>query len=82
MARAFDKPGTVIMGSTFDKNVTYPDHFDIVRKIGHEPVYNPIRFGGVDSDLIDRLNDGIMMLEPVQLKETIDDICAKIYTLQ
>lgn len=82
MARAFDKPGTVFMGSTFDKNVTYPDHFDIIRKPDHEPVYNPIRFGGIDSDLIDRLNDGIMMYDPIHFKEAIDDICAKIYTLQ
>lgn len=82
MARAFDKPGTIIMGSTFEKNVSYPDHFDIVRKPGHDPVYNPIRFGGVDSDLVDRLNDGIMTLEPLHLKEVIDDVCARIYTTQ
>jgi len=82
MARAFDKPGTILMGSTMDGNVTYPDHFDVIRKHGQDPVYNPIRFGGVDSDLTDRLNDGIMMFEQEQLKETIDDICAKIYTLQ
>ncbi len=82
MARAFNKPGTVIMGSTFEQNVSYPEHFDIVRKIGHDPVYNPIRFGGVDSDLVDRLNDGIMLFCPEQLKEITDSICAKMYTLQ
>ena len=60
MARAFDKPGTVIMGSTFDINVTYPDHFRIIRNKGRTPVYSPIRFGGVDSEFTDRLNDGIM----------------------
>lgn len=82
IARAFDKPGTVLMGSTFDKNVTYPEHFDIVRKPNRNPVYNPIRFGGVDSDLADRLNDGIMDFDPSHLKEITDDICAKIYTLR
>lgn len=82
MARAFDKPGTIIMGSTFEENVSYPEHFDIVRKKDHDPVYNPIRFGGVDADLVDRLNDGIMMFEKNEFKEIVDDICAKIYTLQ
>jgi hypothetical protein len=60
MARAFDKPGSIFMGSTFEKNVSYPDHFRIFRKQGHTPVYSPIRLGGVDSDFTDRLNDGIM----------------------
>ena len=32
MARAFDKPGTVILGSTFAENITYPDHFQILQK--------------------------------------------------
>jgi ADP-heptose:LPS heptosyltransferase len=60
MARAFDKPGSIFMGSTFDKNVSYPEHFRIFRKKGQTPVYSPIRLGGVDSDFTDRLNDGIM----------------------
>lgn len=82
MARAFDKPGTIFMGSTFEENVSYSDHFDIIRKKDRIPTYNPIRFGGVDSDLIDRLNDGIMDFDQMELKEAIDDICARIYTIQ
>jgi len=82
MARAFNKEGTIFMGSTFEENVSYPDHFDIIRKEGHNPVYNPIRFGGVDSDLIDRMNDGILNIEASQFKEVVDDICSRIYTLQ
>lgn len=60
MARAYNKKGTVFMGSTFEKNVTYPEHFRIIRKKDQNPLYNPIRLGGVDSDFTDRLNDGIM----------------------
>lgn len=78
MARAFNKPGTILMGSTFEKNVSYPDHFNIFRKKGQEPVYNPIRFGGVDSDLVDRLNDEIMILPEKELNEFIGFICTDI----
>jgi hypothetical protein len=60
MARAFNKPGSIFMGSTFEKNVSYSKHFRIFRKKGQTPVYSPIRLGGVESDFTDRLNDGIM----------------------
>jgi hypothetical protein len=60
MARAFNKPGSIFMGSTFEKNVSYPEHFRIFRKKDQEPVYSPIRLGGVESDFTDRLNDNIM----------------------
>jgi len=71
MARSFDKPGTVFMGSTFETNVTYPKHFRIIRNRDRKPVYSPIRFGGVDSEFTDRLNDGIMNFS----KDQIDHVC-------
>ena len=60
MARAFNKPGSILMGSTFEKNVSYPDKFRILRKADQLPRYNPIRLPGVDAEFVDRLNDGIM----------------------
>ena len=30
IARIFDKPGSVILGSTFAENITYSEHFNIV----------------------------------------------------
>ena len=68
MARAFDKPGTVIMGSTFENNVSYPDYFKIYRN-GVKPTYNPIRIGGVDCEMADRANDGVMNFTLDQLDE-------------
>lgn len=68
MARAFDKPGLVIMGSTFEKNVTYPDYFKIYRN-GIQPTYNPIRIGGSDCEFADRSNDGIMSFSSDQIQE-------------
>jgi hypothetical protein len=68
MARAFNKPGAVFMGSTFEKNVSYPDHFKIFRKPNHKPVYSPIRLTREDSHFADRLNDGIMKYTQEELK--------------
>ena len=71
MARAFDKPGVVVMGSTFEHNVSYPDYFKIYRN-GIQPTYNPIRIAGPDSEFADRANDGIMYFTDDQLREMYD----------
>jgi len=68
IARSFDKPGVVIMGSTFEKNVSYPDYFKIYRN-GIKPTYNPIRIGGVDCEMADRANDQVMSFNDQQLLE-------------
>lgn len=68
IARAFNKPGLVIMGSTFEKNVSYLDHFKIYRN-GVQPTYNPIRIGGSDCEFADRSNDGIMNFTDSQIQE-------------
>lgn len=80
MARAFEKPGAVFMGSTFEKNVTYPDHFRIFRKKDHPPIYSPIRFGGVESEFTDRLNDGIMDFSKDELKDFCNIINNDIFS--
>jgi hypothetical protein len=79
MARAFNKPGTVFMGSTFEKNVSYSDHFKIIRKKDQEPIYSPIRLGGVESDFTDRLNDGIMIYSKDEIKNFSELILKDIY---
>lgn len=68
MARAFNKPGLVIMGSTFEINVSYPDFFKFYRN-GISPTYNPIRIGGVDCEFADRLNDSVMNFTEEQIEE-------------
>lgn len=69
IARSFNKPGLVIMGSTFEKNVSYPEHFKFYRNKNVKVSYNPIRIGGVDSQLVDRKNDGAMKFDDDQLGE-------------
>lgn len=79
MARAFNRPGAVFMGSTFEKNVSYPEHFRIIRNKSRKPIYNPIRIGGVDGDFVDRLNDGIMTFTKDQLDHFCNIINRDIY---
>jgi hypothetical protein len=80
MARAFNKPGAIFMGSTFEKNVTYPKHFKIFRNKNKTPTYSPIRVGGVDSEFTDRLNDGIMAFTKDDLKHFCNIINFDMYS--
>lgn len=74
MARSFEKPGLILMGSTFEKNVSYPDYFKFYRNDSVTVKYNPIRIGGIDCQLADRNNDGAMKFSNSQLKEIFDTI--------
>lgn len=74
MARAFDKPGTVLIGSTFAVNVSYPDWFQILEKEGVPKKYSPIRLCGLDGHLADRYNDKLMDYSD----DEIDEIFMKI----
>jgi len=60
IARAFNKPGTVLIGSTFPINVTYTDWFNIIEKHDVPKKYSPIRCCDLDSHLADRYNDRLM----------------------
>jgi ADP-heptose:LPS heptosyltransferase len=77
MAYSFDKKGTVIMGSTFEKNVTYPEYFNIFRN-SYKPTYSPIRIGGVDCEFSDRLNDNCMTFTDDELQNLTDSIINNI----
>ena len=70
IARAFNKPGTVIIGSTFPVNTTYPNHFNIVER-DTPKVYSPIRISNLESHLADRVNEATV--------EFTDDEINKIY---
>lgn len=76
MARAFDKPATVILGSTFAENITYPDHFQILQKTPVDIRYFPIRLleQGIDGDIANRYNDTCMDFTPEQEKDFIKKI--------
>ena len=77
MARAFNKPGTVIVGSTFAINTTYPDWFNIVEREGQKK-YSPIRISGLDSHLADRYNDRCMDFTDEEINKMYADIVKDI----
>lgn len=74
LAYAFDKPGTVILGSTFGINVSYPEHFNIVEKKDATKVYSPIRIAGFASEEADRMNDTLMDFSKEELKAIIANL--------
>ena len=74
IARAFDIPGTVILGSTFAENISYPDWFQIIDDKKTEKRYSPIRICGFDNHLADRLNDRLMEFDD----EEVTDIYTRI----
>jgi ADP-heptose:LPS heptosyltransferase len=74
MARAFSIPGTVILGSTFVENITYPEWFNIFDKCKNTKVYNPMRINDIDSNMANRLNESCMDYTQGE----IEDICKKI----
>lgn len=77
IARALNKPGTVIIGSTFPINTSYPKYFNIIEKSGVKK-YNPIRIAGLDSTLANRLNEGTMNFTEVELDSVYSNIVADI----
>ena len=62
IAHALDKKATVVIGSTFTVNVSYPDNKDIdILDMGEGArVYSPIRV--TTDEYADRINDGIMAM--------------------
>jgi hypothetical protein len=73
LARAIGTPGTVLFGSTFPKNTSYPDFFQIVEKPGIKK-YAPIRIAGLDSMLSNRLNENTI----AYTQKELDDIFTQI----
>ncbi len=72
-ARGLNKPGTVILGSTFAENVSYPEFFNIFEKPGTKR-YSPLRINMIDCHLADRLNDTRMDLTDEEIDKLIESI--------
>lgn len=77
MARGFETPGTVIFGSTFPVNTSYPDFFNIYEKKTFKK-YAPIRITGLDTMLANRLNEGTMSFTDEELNSIHDCIVLDI----
>jgi len=81
IARAVGTPGTVILGSTFAVNITYPDYFNIIEKKDAKK-YSPIRISTLEGHLADRANDTLMDFSDEELNviysSIIKDIESKV----
>lgn len=77
LARAFNKPGTIIMGGTNTKNVTYPDHFNILND-NEERVYMPYRLTDFDWWLSETLNKDCMNFDDKEIKNMTCNILKHI----
>jgi hypothetical protein len=77
MARAVGTPGTVIFGSTFPINTSYPDYFQCIDN-GKNKKYSPIRIAGLDTMLSNRLNESTMRLNDKELNEIYTKIVSDI----
>jgi len=71
MTRALNKKGLVIMGSTFEKNISYPNYFNFYRNKNKNPIYVPIRLVDFDGMFLSRENDGIMNFDDTQISEIV-----------
>ena len=77
LARATNTPGTVIFGSTYPVNTSYPDWFQIIEKVSPKK-YSPIRIAGLDSLLADRYNDSCMDFDSEELNAIYQQIVSHI----
>ena len=73
-ARVFNKPATVILGSTFAKNVTYPDVFHIVEKQNIGKIYSPIRLAEQDCQIADKYNQQCFDYTEQEINDFIEQI--------
>jgi ADP-heptose:LPS heptosyltransferase len=73
IARAFNKPGTVILGATLEENISYKDHFTIYRnKV--IPTYVPIRLSNIDCEFVNNLNSYTMSFDEDDITNIIESI--------
>ena len=74
IVRALDKTATVVTGSTYPINISYPDHsdFDVIDVGEGRRLYSPIRIA-ID-EMSDRLNDESMELTKEQVNKIIESV--------
>lgn len=73
IARSFNKPGTVILGSTFEENISYKNHFNIYRN-NFKPTYVPIRISNVDCEFADNLNSNVMKFNEEDIQKIVETL--------
>jgi len=78
LAYSMQKPGSVILGSTFAVNVSYPNYFNIIEKQGVEKRYSPIRISEFGCYEADRINDMLLEFNDEETEQVIKNIMTHI----
>ena len=78
LAYSMNKPGSVILGSTYAVNVSYPNHFNIIEKEGFIKRYSPIRLTEAGCYESDRLNDTALDFNDAETDKIIKNIMTHI----
>ena len=78
LAYSMKKPGSVILGSTFAVNVSYPNYFNIIEKQGVEKRYSPIRISEFGCYEADRFNDMLLEFDDTETADLINNIMTHI----
>jgi len=77
MARALNTPGTVILGSTFAINTSYPDYFNIIERDVPKK-YSPIRISQLEGNLADRVNESTVEFTDEEINDMYSNILKDI----
>jgi hypothetical protein len=78
LAYSMKKPGSVILGSTFAVNVSYPNYFNIIEKQGVEKRYSPIRISEFGCYEAHRFNDMLLEFDDTETADLINNIMTHI----
>lgn len=78
MARGLNIPGTLIFGSTFPINVSYPDWFRIIDKYKDSKLYAPMRLSDLDTDLASAMNSHCMDYTQNEIQNVCDLIISDL----
>lgn len=78
IAYSMNIPGSIILGSTFAVNVSYPHYFNIIEKDGFVKRYSPIRLTEYGSYEADRINDLSMEFDEKETEKLIKNIMLDI----
>lgn len=77
IAKALNKPGSIIMGGTNTINVTYPNHFNIIND-NQNKAYMPYRIADFDFWHHGIINDGILNFSDKEIKNICTDVIKHI----
>ena len=77
-AHALDKPATVVIGSTFPENISYPDNknFTIIDNGKDKRKYLPMRI--THDETVERNNESLMTMDNSQIKKIIKSVTDKL----